>query len=481
MKILMAASEMAPFAGEGGLADAVLALSGELKARGHEVSVALPYYRIIRENRSLRVRKTGVRFAVPMGQGRYPCEIFETKAPNGVQVFLVGRDEFFDRSGLYGADGRDYEDNAARFIFFSKCVVDLARRADPTPEIVHAADWQTAIIPALIRDQRLPFSSVLSIHSLAYQGNFWSYDFGLTNLGGEYFSASGLEFYGSMNLLKGGVMFARAIVLPGDLAVGEALTPEGGCGMDAVLRENARKIVGIPPGIPEPEWDPAIDPNLPATFSVSKPAGKSACRKALLASAGLAPDPAGPVIALAGTPEKLAMESLLPALDRILDPDTRLVFMGSAEAGQSAALDLARRRHPAKFAWLRDRAPEELHLLLAGSDLILSPGRPEAGGETLRRALRYGAVPVSMACGGLYQIVRDHDASDSSGNGFIFYSSAPDALVDAVRRAARLFAQPSAWLEIRSRGMGADVSWGNAAALTERLYASLADRSFADR
>jgi starch synthase len=190
MKILFTGSEMDPFARTGGLGDVLEALPAALAARGHEVSVVLPCYRGLRE----KARDTGVKFAVQIGAKRAVAEIWECTAPNGVQVFLVRCDGYFDRAALYGEQGHDYEDNAERFIFFSKAVVELVRRVVPPPDIVHAHDWQAALVPVLIRERRLPFKTVLTIHNLAYQGGFWGVDFGLTNLPGDYFTATGVEY-----------------------------------------------------------------------------------------------------------------------------------------------------------------------------------------------------------------------------------------------------------------------------------------------
>ena len=190
MKILLAASEMAPLARTGGLGDVLESLPGALAAAGHEVSVVLPCYRGLRE----AAASTGVTFKIQIGDRQHDAEILQTTSPNGTQVFLVRRDEYFDRAALYGEDGHDFADNAERFIWFSKAVVELARRLVPGPDIVHAHDWQTALVPVLMKDRRMPFKTVLTIHNLAYQGGFWGHDFGLTNLHSSYFGARGVEF-----------------------------------------------------------------------------------------------------------------------------------------------------------------------------------------------------------------------------------------------------------------------------------------------
>ncbi|MGH8046480.1 MAG: glycogen synthase [Chthoniobacterales bacterium] len=472
MKILLAASELDPFTGPGEFATAMSALSGELLGRGHEVSVVLPWYRTARENGAAKARKTGAKFSVQVGGGRFPCIVREMRAPNGVQVFFIERDEFFDRSGLYGGDDGDYQDNSARFIFFSKCVVELARRMDAPPDILHAHNWQAALVPVFAAEQRLPQRTVLTAHTLAYQGNFWSYDFGLTNLPPDWFSPRGLEYFGSMNLLKAGILFAHSVVLPGPRYVSEAQTRAYGCGLDPVLREQAGKLEGISNGSDAADWNPATDKALPKRYKNA--GGKSANRKAWLDAASLTP---GGMQFLAVTDAMTGdgMATLLPALDRILESNARIAVLGRVAPANLAGMEFARRRHEGRVAWLPDYDEPTLRLALAGSDALLcaAPVVPDA--TIFQRALRYGTLPVCAACGGLHAIAPAFRA----GNGFAFplFAATTDALVDAVRHAASLQRDPETWNAAIERAMAADFSWSAAAAATEALYASLLGRS----
>ena len=329
MKILLAASEVAPFARTGGLGDVIEGMPPALTARGHEVSVVMPCYRGLREDPRLGARSTGVRVLVQLGGKRVHGEILEGQAPNGSQIFLIRCDELFDRAGLYAEDGRDYPDNAERFIFFAKAVVELARRVLPPPDILHVHDWQTALVPVLVKHLRLPFRTVLTIHDLAFQGSFWGVDFGLTNLPGEYFSARGVEFYGHLNLLKGGILHADALTTVSECYAREIQTAEGGSGLDAVMREHAPKLSGILNGADYSQWNPATDAHLPKSYKPSSLAGKKTCRAALLEELGLAPNPRGPVYALLSRlTERKGIDLLLPLLDRLLANDVRLVILG---------------------------------------------------------------------------------------------------------------------------------------------------------
>src|SRR5213082_3184663 len=245
MRILMISAEGPPLQHAGALIDVMDALPHELRARGHEVAVALPYYREIRENPAFKEEDTGVTVDVRVGEKTYIAEYLQGHTPSGVQLFFVRCDEFFDRDGVYGERGTAYEDNAARFIFFSKAAVELARRLTPPPQILHVHDWPAALVPVYVRPHRLPFATVLTIHHLAEQGSFWGLDFNLTNLPERYFKPNGVEYFGRLNLLKGGIVFADKITTVSERYRREMLTPDGGCDLDIVLREQAHRLTAI--------------------------------------------------------------------------------------------------------------------------------------------------------------------------------------------------------------------------------------------
>jgi starch synthase len=471
MKILFTGSEMTPLARTGGLGDVLEALPAALAARGHEVSVALPCYRGLRDDARLGVRTTGVEIAVQIGSKRPTVEILECRAPNGVQVFLVRRDEYFDRSDLYGAEGRPYEDNAERFIYFSKAVLELARRILPPPEILHVNDWQTALLPVLVKERRLPFKTVLTIHNLAYQGNFWGVDFGLTNLPGDYFSAKGVEFYGQLNLLKGGILSADAITTVSERYAREIQTPEQGCGLDAVVREHRDKLTGILSGVDYQIWNPASDSLLPQTFSASELEGKKKCREALLSAMGLEGSPEGPVFSMVSRlAEQKGFDLLFPLLDRLLADDVRLVILGEGETAYERELLIASRRHAGRFAYHRGLDEPLAHLCYAGSDAFLVPSHFEPCGLSAMYALKYGALPVARATGGLYESIQDYDPTNESGNGFLFFDDHSEAFWDAMMRAKRYFAEPKVWNALVQRAMASDFSWDKGVARYEAIY-----------
>lgn len=471
MKILFTASEMDPLARTGGLGDVLEGLPAALAARGHEVSVVLPCYRGLAEDAQLGARRLGIEITVQVGAKRLPADILECTAPNGVQVFLVRRDEYFDRPALYGVEGGAYDDNAERFIYFSRAVVELARRAMPPPDILHVHDWQTALVPVLVRDRKLPFRTVLTIHNLAYQGSFWGLDFGLTNLPGHYFGASGVEFYGNLNLLKGGILYADAVTTVSERYALEIQTPSGGSGLDAVIREQAHKLTGILNGADYERWNPATDKLLPKTFSPKKMAGKTACRKALLAHCGLAPDPAGPVfVMVTRLAEQKGLELLFPLLDRLLADDVRLIILGEGDPAYERELIVASRRHAERFAYRAGMEEALARLIYAGGDAFLIPSHFEPCGLSAMYALKYGTLPIAHATGGLSESIQDYDPTTERGYGFLFYEYTPEALWDALLRARRDFTDPARWPALRERAMACDFSWAKAVPRYEAVY-----------
>jgi starch synthase len=462
MKVLVASSEMTPLARTGGLADAVAELSAELVRLGHDVSVVLPYYRTIREGKLAKTKKARVRFNVQVGNAGIPGEIFETKTPEGVQVFFVAHDEYFDRSGFYGVDGRDYQDNAARFVYFTKSVVELASKMDPAPQILHANGWQTALLPVFVSERRLPFRTVLTPHTLAYQGNFWSYDFGLTNLPGDYFSAHGVEYYGSMNCLKGGILFADAVVFPGERFVCEAQTPEHGCGLENVLREHQHKLYGIPFSAELKDWKPAAGENSEKN------------RATLLEAVGMAPElPRATFVTFTESSEGKGLELLFPALDRLLADDVRLILAGPVDARNITALEIAERKHRGRFAHVHEVDEAFARKALAGADVFLVPGPVEPEAIWLRRAMLYGAIPLAAQCPGLFQFVRDWEQTRGEGNGFVFCARTVDGLLDGCRKALRVMDDTTRQKTLRKRCLSADFSLEAAARAHVELFERL--------
>jgi starch synthase len=494
MRILMISAEGPPLSRATALVDVLEALPRELRARKHEVGIVMPFYREISENLGFELRDTGITVDIRVGAKNHVAEFVEGRTAGGVQTFFIRCDEFFDRASLYGEHGVAYEDNAARFIFFSKAALELARRMTPTPQILHVHDWATALIPALVADQKLPFATVLTIHHLAEQGSFWGLDFDLTNLPERYFKPAGVEYFGRLNLLKGGIVFADKITTVSERYRREMLSPEGGCDLDIVLREHAHRLVGILNGADYKRWNPETDHLLPRGFGPGQLEGKMICRDLLLDAMGLAPVSGvaqvsnlrsgesgklqtrptivfGMVTRL--VPEK-GFELLMPLLDRLLSDDVRLIILGEGDAGYETALAIAARKYPTKFAYRQTYDEALAHLIEAGMDISLIPSQIEPSGLSAMYSLKYGALPVARATGGIQEIIEDYDPTLDAGFGFLCYEKTPDAFWDSIKRAREVFHDKTMWTTLIERAMARDFSWSEAAARYESIYSELA-------
>ena len=474
MRILMISAEGPPLLHAGALIDVMDALPHELRERGHEVAVALPFYREIRENPAFKEEDTGVTVDVRVGEKIYIAEYLQGHTPSGVQLFFIRCDEFFDRDGIYGEHGVAYEDNAARFIFFSKAALELTRRLTPTPQVLHVHDWPAALVPVYVKAHRLPFATVLTIHHIAEQGSFWGLDFRLTNLHERFFTLRGVEFFGKLSFLKGGILFADKITTVSERHRREIQTPEFGCGLDAVLRENSHKLTAILHGADYTRWNPETDKLLPANYAVDDLWGKQLCRGALLNGLGLDQEPSGPVFGMVTrVVSEKGFDILVPLLDRLLTDDVRLVILGEGDPTFETALAVATRKFPTKFAYRRSYDEKSAHVFEAGMDISLIPSRFEPAGLSAMYSLKYGALPVARATGGIQEIIEDYDPVDDSGYGFLCYEYSTEAFWDEIKWAKEVYRDEELWAKLRRRAMTRNFSWATAAQRYEQLYLEL--------
>jgi starch synthase len=473
MRILMVSAEGPPLQRTGAVIDVMDALPGALRARGHEVSVVLPFYREIKENRAFKKKDSGITVDVQVGDKIYVARYLEGRSDSGVQLFLVRCDEFFDRVGIYGERGKPYEDNAARFIFFCKAALELARRLTPQLQVSHVHDWAAALVPVFVHAQGLPFKTVLTIHHLAEQGSFWGLDFRLTNLPDRFFTLHGVEFFGRLSFLKGGIVYADRITTASEHYRRESQTPPGGCGLDGVLRENAHRLSAILHGADYTRWNPATDRLLPARYDAKRLRGKQVCREALLKEMKLASAPRGPVFGMVTrVVREKGFEILVPLLDRLLWDDVRLIILGEGDPAYETALAVAARKFPTKFAYQKNYDEKLAHLIEAGMDISLIPSRFEAGLSAMYN-LKYGALPVARVTGGIQEIVEDYDPATDSGYGFLCYEYSSEAFWDAIKRARQLFRDRRLWTRLLKRAMACNFSWDVSARRYEALYQEL--------
>jgi starch synthase len=473
MELLFVASEVAPWSKTGGLGDVAGALPRALAARGHRVAVVAPRYGSIdaraagfsRKDAALRVR--GEATAVWVKRA-------------GPTFHLVENERLFgSRRGLYAEDGRDYGDNAERFTFLSRAALALPGAMRLRPRIVHANDWQTGLVPYLLRHEHADdpalagARTVFTIHNLAYQGTFPSAVIPHLGLPWDVFRPDAMEFYDRLSFMKAALVFADALTTVSPTYAREILTPEGGVALDPVLRHRRADLHGILNGIDVEEWNPATDPHLPAHYSAKALAGKGRCKAALQRELGL---PSNPGVPLVGMVSRLAhqkgVDLVAAALGDLLSRDVQLAVLGSGERDLEVALARAARERPERMA-ARIGFDEGLaHRIEAGADVFLMPSRFEPCGLNQMYSLRYGTVPVVRAVGGLEDTVEDYDGWNR-GTGFKFREYTPAALLLAVRRALDAWRDRRAWRGIVARGMAQDFSWDRSARSYEELYAKL--------
>ena len=476
MKIVHAASELFPYIKTGGLADAVGALAGTLAAKGHEVSVFLPGYRTALGRADATRAERRLRLNLEMGDQVLSGDVRSFSPRRNLTVYLICREEFFDRRNPYGNGERDYEDNADRFIFFCKGVVETLRVLDLAVDIVHSHDWQAALIPLLLREterrqnRTLAMKTVFTIHNIAYQGLFSAATFGRLNLPDELNSIDGLEYYGQINFLKAGILFADRVTTVSPNYAQEIQTPEFGCGLDGVVQTRAGDILGLLNGIDTAVWNPTIDPLLPARYSANNLGGKSVCRSALLAHAGFAPDFGGPIFGLVcRLVEQKGLDLLLANQDFFRREDCRLVILGTGEKRLEEALRALAAEAPQQVFFDRRLDEAMSHLIEAGSDFFLMPSLFEPCGLNQMYSQAYGTIPVVSQVGGLVDTVIDADLRPEAGTGLL---GAPTAagVGDALQRALRLFADKPRLAAVQQRAMARDFSWQEASKAYEQLY-----------
>jgi len=481
LRVLLVASEVSPLAKTGGLGDVAAALPRALRALGHDVRILMPRYRGV-ERHASGIRTVVPRLEVPVGDRLVPGALLGTETSGGVPVYFLQQDHYFDRDGLYGTGDDDYPDNCERFVFFCRGALEALIALDGMdrdgwrPQIVHANDWQTGLLPVYLRTlyrdhpSLASIATVFTIHNLAFQGVFWHHDMPLTGLGWDVFTPAGIEFYGKLNFLKGGLVFSDLLNTVSRTYAREIRTPAFGSGLEGVLEERSHDLHGVINGIDYEVWNPAKDPAIPQPYSADDPGGKAACRAALRGELSLETAP-GPVLGIVTRlVEQKGMDLVLQALPGILAEGCQLVLLGSGDANLEAAFVESAQRHPGRVAVRIGYEAELAHRIYAGADCFLMPSRYEPCGLGQLIALRYGTVPVVRRTGGLTDTVTEFEPARRAGTGFTLDAFAVDALLDAVRRATSAYRQPALWKALVRNAMAEDFSWEASAREYVTLY-----------
>ena len=476
MKILMIASEVTPFAKTGGLADVIGSLPKELKRMGHDVRIIMPFYKEV-ERGGFSIRKGRKSAEITLG-GTIEKGLMRQAFLGDIPVYLLEHKSYFYRDNLYGTPAGDYPDNAERFAFFCRGVIDLLKKMDFRPDVLHCHDWQTALIPVILKYElsRDPFFAktltLFTIHNLAYQGLFPAEKLPKMGLDQTSFTMDRLEFYGNINLMKGGILTADIVNTVSRTYSREILTKEYGCGLEGVLQAREGSLYGILNGIDYTAWNPAMDRELVKNFTPSALSGRASNKLALQNQLGLEQKVDVPILAMVSRlVSQKGLDLVVDLLPRLAENNLQLVILGAGDKKYVERLTEYQRSHPGRASVTIDFNTALSHRIYAGSDMLLMPSHYEPCGLGQLIALRYGAVPIARKTGGLADTV--HDARDGvrEPNGFTFddYSSAE--LWSAIERAVQLYRGDRAeWKKLMRRGMNCDFSWQRSAEHYEELY-----------
>ena len=471
--VLIIGSEAQPFAKTGGLADVLGALPSALGRLGWDATVALPKYRGVSAGTLIET------LSVTVGGFTRDVGFFEAPLADGARALLIDCPELIDRDALYGPNTTDYPDNARRFAMLVRAALEFAARRG-APSVVHAHDWQAGLAPVYLRTLYAAHPvlggtpSVFTIHNLAYQGLFEANWLPQLDLPWPLLTLEGLEYWGRISTLKGGINFADLVTTVSRRYAEEIQTPAFGFGFDGILRARRDRLVGILNGIDTREWDPAHDPFLPKPFDASDLAGKRAAKRALLERYGLPVDAAAlkrPIVGMVSRMvDQKGFDLIAAAADDLTRLDATFVVLGTGEARYQQLWTALAARHPDRIGAHIGFDESLAHLVEGGADIFLMPSKFEPCGLNQMYSLRYGTPPVARAVGGLVDTVRDYAPRRPRSNGFLFEPYAAGALVEALTRALRLFADPSKWRTLQSAGMGEDFSWDRSAQEYVKIY-----------
>lgn len=489
LNLVLAASEVVPYAKTGGLADVAGALPQEFVKLGHDVIVLLPRYREV--SASGRTFRPVVTLALDTPQGVLDAVIEEDFVPVqghpvGMRIWTIRHDPYFDRTGLYQEAGKDYPDNLDRFVFFSRAILEvigyLHRERQWKTDVLHLHDWQTALCAVYLktsdqhREELQGVKTVFTIHNIGYQGSFPGSEFPKTGLAPSLFTIDGLEFYESVNLLKGGILFSDHLTTVSPTYAKEILTTDGGMGLDGVLRHRRAHLQGILNGIDVDLWNPATDPHLPAHYTAEDRENKQQCKAALQREFNL-PVADDPLVAVIGRmASQKGFDLIQAAIPNLMTLGLQLVMLGTGDPDSEEAFQALHARYPNRFG-LRIGFDEGLaHRIEGGADMFLMPSKYEPCGLSQLYSVRYGTVPIVRKTGGLADTVVPLTKGKSTAkpaNGFHIKAHTVKALVSAVADAIRVFQDGKSWKKLMDHGMTMDVSWGRSAKVYDQLFRRL--------
>ncbi len=476
MQIAFVASECVPFSKTGGLADVVGALPAALAALGHQVSVYLPCYRHTKVPDAQKVVRS---ITIPFDDQYRFCSVLASAnhSHSGVKYYFVEYSPFFDRDGLYGSSAGDYPDNAERFALFSRAVLEASKILG-VPQIFHCHDWQSSLIPILLRTQYAQdpafheVSSVFTIHNMGYQGRFPPDTLPLLTLPWDLFTIAKMEFFGQVNFLKGALVYSDFVTTVSKRYAQEIQTTEFGFGLEGVLHDRSSTLAGILNGVDYKEWSPQTDKFIASNYSPSDLSAKAKCKQDLLSVFGMAnADPKMPVIGIVSRfAAQKGFDLIAQVADRMAREEVILTILGSGDKVYEEMFLRLSRQYPHKIALRIAYDNVIAHKIEAGSDMFLMPSRYEPCGLNQMYSLKYGTVPVVRATGGLDDTIEQWNSRTGKGTGFKFTEYNSEALLTSIKDALRAFQDRTAWQALMRNGMMKDFSWNASAREYVKVY-----------
>jgi starch synthase len=476
-RILMLAPEVAPFKKVGGLADVVGALSKSLAARGHDVRILMPRYSEMNDFDGAQAleRPLIVRLGGHEAYGR----LWQHTLPGSeVPCYFIEHNQYFGASSVYVGPSGNEDDNGQRFTFLSRAAIDFCEQLDWIPDVVHCHDWPCALTPVYMNttEAKRPMgraASVFTIHNLEHHGWFHRSLLRFSGLPDSVFRSDGLESMGELNMLKGGLYHATKITTVSPTYACEVQTPDGGCGLNALLRFRSSDLIGVLNGVDLDEWNPQTDPHIPAHFSANEMSGKPAVKAALQKAYGLEVNPDIPLFTVVSRlVNQKGLDLLAACSDRLMsDMRIQIAVLGTGEPFLEHSFDQLTARYPGRFGSYLGFNNKLAHLTIAGADCFLMPSRFEPCGLGQMYAMRYGTVPVVRATGGLIDTVEPFVEGQGTGTGFVFNLATVDALYYAIGWAcATYYDRPQEFKNLQQNGMAGNYSWDASAAKYESIY-----------
>jgi starch synthase len=477
MRILFVTAEATPYAGDHELARTAAALPTAMLARGHEVTLFMPRYAHI-DVPGHDLRRKRFRLVVQIKGRPVQGGVLEGLTPAGVPAMFIDQPGYYERGGVLGQAGQDYPDNDERFAFFCRAVLDSCHHLGLRPDVIHAFDWPAGPLPVLLqtefreRPELQATGSVFTFQSLAPRGLFAPEAMMTLGLPWTLFTPSSLELSGQVSFLKAGLQYADHLATVSRAWARAAQSPELGGGLAGLLKERASHLTGVWVGLPPADWNPALDPVLAASFQADAPEGKRACRAALQEACGLPAGHEAPLVAwLPGEDAEASLACLLPAVETALGLDCQLVLQTPSEPSATAIIQALHDRFPHRLGILPP-GETETRRALAGSDMVLLLDARDTSGQTAMRAMRYGAVPLVLASGGLDDVVED--AAGGEGTGFKLTRLEPAELLATLGRAFAAYRDAAGWRRLTRTAMQQDFSWELPARRYESIYRQVA-------